>query len=93
MFLGAGMEPQTDAGCVHPHPYPGREMYFPELGTPSVLTLKSCMQDNNIPMELKLKPNGNLALKAKISKSCTVGGGRIDWVHGFSMAFCSRKWE
>lgn len=31
------------------------------------------MQHNNIPMELKLKRNGNLALKANISKSYSNG--------------------
>lgn len=75
MFLGAGMEPQADDGCVDP--YPHREMDFSKLGTSSALTPKSCMRDNDIPMELKLKPNGNLALKAKISKSCSMGRGRI----------------
>lgn len=76
MFLGARMELQADDGCVDPHPH--REMDFPQLGTSSALIPKSCLQDNYIPTELKLNPNGNLALKAKISKSCSVGGERID---------------
>lgn len=54
MFLGAGMEPQAhDDGCANPPPH--KEMDFPELGTSSALTPKSCMQDSYIPMELKLK--------------------------------------
>lgn len=85
MFLGAGMEPQADDGYVDPHPH--RERDFPELGTSSALTPKSCLQDNYIPMELKLKPNGNLVSKVKISKSCSVGGERIglgaQLLHGF----------
>lgn len=77
MFLSARMEPQAnDDGYVSPHPH--GEMDFPELGTSSALTPKSCMQDSYIPMDLNLKQNGNLTLKAKISKSCSVGGGRID---------------